>query len=186
MPHCDGYIYAIGSTGTSAVKIGSTRGSVKQRVSILQVGQPFRLQILASVAVDADVQRIEKQIHAFLDAERVSGEWFNIPMDTAQLEALMIRAIAFLAAEEGQQSSPQAAQKDTGLGTRICAARKRYGMSQTELARRIGITPSALYQIESGIVADPRVSRLKAIAEVLQITADSLLGLRHRPHDPTL
>ena len=43
------------------------------------------------------------------------------------------------------------------LGSRIRQARARYGMSQVELARRIGVSATALNQIESGKTADPGV-----------------------------
>ena len=61
------------------------------------------------------------------------------------------------------------------LGDRIRQARLRYGMSQAELARRIGISGTALNQIESGKTPDPGVSRVVAIAAVLRVSTDSLL-----------
>jgi transcriptional regulator with XRE-family HTH domain len=62
------------------------------------------------------------------------------------------------------------------LGARIRKARQVYGMSQAELARRIGISATAMNQIESGKTPDPAVSRIKAIADVLNCTTDYLLG----------
>ena len=61
------------------------------------------------------------------------------------------------------------------LGTRIRQARLRYGMSQAELARRIGISGTALNQIESGKTPDPGVSRIVGIASVLGVSTDYLL-----------
>src|SRR5262249_4294539 len=61
------------------------------------------------------------------------------------------------------------------LGDRIRQARWRYGMSQAELARRIGISSTALNQIESGKTPDPGVSRVIGIARVLGVTTDALL-----------
>jgi transcriptional regulator with XRE-family HTH domain len=63
------------------------------------------------------------------------------------------------------------------LGRRIRAARERYGMSQAELARRIGISGTALNQIESGKTPDPGVSRIIGIARVLGVNIDDLVGL---------
>jgi transcriptional regulator with XRE-family HTH domain len=60
------------------------------------------------------------------------------------------------------------------LGMRIREARQRYGMSQAELARRIGISTVAMNQIELG-ETDPRASRITAIAETLRVSTDSLL-----------
>jgi transcriptional regulator with XRE-family HTH domain len=62
------------------------------------------------------------------------------------------------------------------LGQRIRATRIEYGMSQAELARRIGISSTALYQIETGKTPDPQVSRIKNIADVLGVSTDYLLG----------
>jgi transcriptional regulator with XRE-family HTH domain len=51
-----------------------------------------------------------------------------------------------------------------------------YGMSQAELARRIGISATAMNQIESGKTPDPGVLKVQAIADVLQVSVDALLG----------
>ena len=58
------------------------------------------------------------------------------------------------------------------LGARIRKARQRYGMSQTELARRVGISKTAMNQIETGETADPRLSRVRAIADILGVSMD--------------
>jgi len=72
------------------------------------------------------------------------------------------------------------------LGSRIRQARDHYGMSQAELARRIGISATALNQIESGKTSDPGVTRIVKIAETLGVSADLLLGIgmpkRKQPH----
>lgn len=48
--------------------------------------------------------------------------------------------------------------------------------SQAELARRTGITPRALYEIEAGRT-QPRPSTARRLAEALDITPAALLGL---------
>ena len=63
------------------------------------------------------------------------------------------------------------------IGSRIRAARLKYGMSQAELARRIGITPNSLNEIEHGR-SEPLASRVEAIARVLGVSTDVLHGLR--------
>jgi transcriptional regulator with XRE-family HTH domain len=70
------------------------------------------------------------------------------------------------------------------LGSRIRQARARYGMSQVELARRIGVSATALNQIESGKTADPGVSRIVKIAETLGVSTDSLLQRTADPRPP--
>jgi transcriptional regulator with XRE-family HTH domain len=80
------------------------------------------------------------------------------------------------------------------LGERIRKERLRYGMSQVELARRVGISKTAMNQIEMGETTDPRVSRLRAIADILGVSMDYLAGRQDedgtptpikRPHQPT-
>jgi transcriptional regulator with XRE-family HTH domain len=68
------------------------------------------------------------------------------------------------------------------LGERIREARQAYGMSQVELARRIGISKTAMNQIELGAI-DPRASRITAIAQVLGVSTDSLLLGRKNEDD---
>ena len=62
------------------------------------------------------------------------------------------------------------------LGERIRQAREEYGMSQAELARRINVSKTTMNEIEQGTTLDPRVSRIIAIAEVLRLSLDALLG----------
>jgi len=62
------------------------------------------------------------------------------------------------------------------LGERIRKARLHYGMSQTELARRVGISKTAMNQIEMGETTDPRMSRIRAIADIFGVSMDYLAG----------
>jgi transcriptional regulator with XRE-family HTH domain len=61
------------------------------------------------------------------------------------------------------------------LGDRIRQARARLRLTQAELARRIGISTTAMHAIESGDT-DPRASRVVAMADVLEVSTDYLLG----------
>jgi transcriptional regulator with XRE-family HTH domain len=71
------------------------------------------------------------------------------------------------------------------LGARIRQARLLYGMSQTELARRVGISKTAMNQIEMGETADPRLSRIRAIADILGVSMDYLAGRQNEDATPT-
>jgi repressor LexA len=62
------------------------------------------------------------------------------------------------------------------LGERIRKTRIRYGMSQAELARRIKVSLNTMNKIEAGETPDPRASRIRAIADVLGVSTDYLLG----------
>ena len=64
------------------------------------------------------------------------------------------------------------------LGDRVRKARETYGMSATLLANRAGINRQLLYMIESNRTLDPGVLKVKAIAEVLKVSVDYLLGLK--------
>jgi quercetin dioxygenase-like cupin family protein/DNA-binding XRE family transcriptional regulator len=66
------------------------------------------------------------------------------------------------------------------LGTRLRAERLRQGMSLREMARRLGISPSALSQIETG-KAQPSVSKLFDIVNLLNTSLDGLLAGRQSP-----
>lgn len=73
------------------------------------------------------------------------------------------------------------------LGTRIRKAREQARISQAELARRIGISKTAMNAIEGG-ATDPRASRIVAIAQVLGVSTDALLlgtaAIGKRQHKP--
>jgi transcriptional regulator with XRE-family HTH domain len=73
---------------------------------------------------------------------------------------------------------------DESLGERIRKTRLRYGMSQAELARRIKISTQGMNLIEAGKTPDPASSRIAAIARVLKVSADYLLGLTGQPLPP--
>jgi transcriptional regulator with XRE-family HTH domain len=64
----------------------------------------------------------------------------------------------------------------SAVGTHIRQARLRYGMSQAELARRIGISKTAMNDLEQGKTRDPHLSYIVAIADELRLSIDALIG----------
>jgi len=56
-------------------------------------------------------------------------------------------------------------------------------MSQAELSRRIGVSLTTMNKIEAGETPDPRASRIKAIADVLRVSTDFLLGRKDDPEN---
>lgn len=62
------------------------------------------------------------------------------------------------------------------LGERIRHARQHYGMSQAELARRIGVSKTTMNNIEMGETTDPGFSHVLHIAETLHLSLDALAG----------
>lgn len=61
------------------------------------------------------------------------------------------------------------------LGESIRIARKAIGMTQKDLAEKLGITASAITQIEKGLTK-PDIGRLSAIADILNMNVDEMLS----------
>ena len=69
------------------------------------------------------------------------------------------------------------------MGPRIAALRRGAGMSQAELARILGVSPSAVGMYEQGR-REPSAAGLVALAHVFGVTTDYLLtGKPSRPED---
>jgi len=60
------------------------------------------------------------------------------------------------------------------LGDMVRTAREKIGWSQSELARRAGLTSGHISQIEAGKRLNPRGNVVQAIAQALGISAESL------------
>ncbi len=89
-----------------------------------------------------------------------------------------------MGATEFEESGPAAVPAhgpEVDLGTRLRAERLRQKMSLREMARRLGLSASALSQIETG-KTQPSVSKLFDIVNLLDISLDGLLaGSPERP-----
>jgi transcriptional regulator with XRE-family HTH domain len=68
------------------------------------------------------------------------------------------------------------------IGSRLREERDRVGISQRELARRVGLSPSMISQIESGL-SKPSVSTLYGIVTELGVSLDDLFGANGSPVD---
>ena len=73
----------------------------------------------------------------------------------------------------------------SAVGTHIRQARLRHGMSQAELARRIGISKTAMNDLEQGKTRDPHLSYVVAIADELRLSIDALIGRAAAPAPAT-
>lgn len=62
------------------------------------------------------------------------------------------------------------------IGERLRKAREARGWSQSALARRAGLTPGHINQIESGHRANPNSETIEALVQALGVSADWLLG----------
>jgi DNA-binding XRE family transcriptional regulator len=68
------------------------------------------------------------------------------------------------------------------LGDRIRIERARRRLSRAALARDVGISTNALHAIEADEV-DPRISRIKKMAQLFHVTTDYLIGMDGEPSD---
>ena len=64
--------------------------------------------------------------------------------------------------------------REETLGRRIAAQRQRLGLSQAELAQRVGVTRETMASWESG-QSEPRSNRLMTLAGVLEASVGWLL-----------
>jgi transcriptional regulator with XRE-family HTH domain len=79
------------------------------------------------------------------------------------------------ASEQGHAAVEAGGVPALDLGGRLRAERLRQGMSLREMARRLGVSASALSQIETG-KAQPSVSKLFDIVNLLNTSLDGLLA----------
>jgi transcriptional regulator with XRE-family HTH domain len=64
-----------------------------------------------------------------------------------------------------------------GLGRRVARMREKRRLSQQELAARAGLSYQTLWRIERGTQGNPSVFTIGAIARVLGVSIDYLVGL---------
>ena len=63
------------------------------------------------------------------------------------------------------------------LGKRIMALRKAAGMTQEQVAERLGVSPQAVSKWEND-VSCPDVTMRPRIAQIFNVSTDELLGLK--------
>jgi DNA-binding XRE family transcriptional regulator len=138
------------------------------------------LQVLASVPVETDVQRIEKQVHAFLTQHKGQGEWFEVPIKQDTLEALIIRAVSSRAGQDHVENGAIPTGKT--LGERVALLRRRRGFTQADLAAKIGVRGNTISRIEQSThgkwgFEDVKGRTVVALARYFHVSANYLLGL---------
>ena len=117
---------------------------------------------IAQVVVDLSVKR-GKTFMTIVKAERQATPSLNKPL------AYLTRETDVRFESQDRASGPY------DLGDRLRALRLQKGFSQTELARRVGVTPSTISQIESNFIF-PSLPALYRMAEILAAEVSSLLG----------
>lgn len=176
-----GFLYAIAAEGTGLVKIGYTRASVEQRLAILQIGQPCRLSLVASMPVDADAPHIEAAVHRFLAPTRQRGEWFAVSIaDDQALAHLVTQALQTRLDEQAAflpGFAPPTPQRETLFGDRLRQLRMNCHLTQAALAQRLHVPQPYISRWESGVLQSITFEHLRRLATGLRTTTDSLLGL---------
>jgi transcriptional regulator with XRE-family HTH domain len=66
---------------------------------------------------------------------------------------------------------------DMTFGERLTLIRRRRHMTQNQLAAVLGVTHTEIHRLETGLVKDPHMSRVMALARALHVTTDWLLGM---------
>jgi transcriptional regulator with XRE-family HTH domain len=116
---------------------------------------------IAQVVVDLSVKR-GKTLMTIIKAERQAPASLNKPL-------------SYLTRDTGVRfESLDRASGPYDLGDRLKALRLQRGVSQTELARRIGVTASTISQIESNFIF-PSLPALYRMAEILATEVSALL-----------
>jgi transcriptional regulator with XRE-family HTH domain len=117
----------------------------------------LRAQInqIAQVAIDLSVRRGKTSL-TILKAEKRDLDTLNKPYSYWAKDL----SIAF--------ESDKAAFRQHDLGLRLKELRMRHGLSQTELAKLVGVTPSTISQVESNLIY-PSLPALLKMAEVLSV-----------------
>jgi len=67
------------------------------------------------------------------------------------------------------------------LGARVRAERKRLKLSQEALARRADVSMNVVARLERGVINDPHVTTLSAVAAALGVPVSTLLGEESAP-----
>ena len=68
---------------------------------------------------------------------------------------------------------------------RIVEMREALGISQTDLAEKIGVSKQTLYKYENGIISNVPSDIVEAMANVFRITPAYLMGWTDAPHPET-
>lgn len=62
------------------------------------------------------------------------------------------------------------------IGKRIKESREKIGLSQTELAEKIGVSKQNLYKYETGIITNVPSDKIEAIAAVCKVSPSFIMG----------
>lgn len=104
------------------------------------------------------------------------------PSDRRFLEGVLVIVDAYLGKGEGRLweemgQTPEDLMLPDTFGQRLAHYRGRAGISQSDLARRIGMEPAYLSRIEHGRIKPPKLDKVLIMARVLHLPPVHILGL---------
>lgn len=140
------------------VKVGISRNPTA-RVRAIETQGGFESSRVWMSTARSDAQKIERKTHKLMNDARSVGEWFNATFDAA------IDAI------ETAISGPLIDEAPKQITERIRLAIEVSGMSQSELARTIGVTRAAVSHWVSWKVVYIRPDHLFALSDALNVSA---------------
>ena len=84
------FVYFIRAGNRGAIKIGVAE-DVDARVATLQVGNAFKLNVIAMIPCDCreQAQNMEQSIHRFFNRQRIRGEWFQGNIDFRKMNKII-------------------------------------------------------------------------------------------------
>ena len=71
--------------------------------------------------------------------------------------------------------------ENKSIGLRIKELRHKAGLTQTDLAKLIGVSKQNLYKYENGIITNIPSDKIEALANVLDTTPGYLMGWSEKP-----
>src|SRR6266705_2778567 len=138
MPKPGGTIYAIGMEGTALVKIGSTTLPIQRRLAQHQVGQPFALYIVATIAVESDRSLLKHVCIPFSPQSASVENGLTLPSIWSSLKPLSCVLYSILRRQKphvyGLQKKPDSSPLPSVTDSRWPAMR---GASPSKLCRRL-------------------------------------------------
>jgi predicted GIY-YIG superfamily endonuclease len=105
-------VYFVRAGNRGAIKVGVAR-NVERRISTMQTGNPFKLNLLASISCDSRVSAyaLEAKIHKFFARQRIRGEWFQGNIDFRKIGGSIIDVDSTKSSPDYEKSTYQPKKK---------------------------------------------------------------------------
>ena len=161
------------------IKIGHTRQDLSIRQAAVQTGNEARLWDIGVIPFDTVDEAISKEraIHSLFGAFRTNGEWFYATSRIIQyIENHAVQHTELLTEELPEHNDSLETRKAASFGTQLKYCRDRDGMSQEELAARVGCTGGYISFLENNRGTPGRETYTKLVelfGECLESTTET-------------